>query len=183
MDLNYESIIIEKAKRGNEEAWAILFTWNFKLVYNFCLQLIMGRNTDAEEITQQTFIIAAKKIHRFDANKGTFRLWLFGIARNCTRKHASKKELVVYDSRNINIDTRTKTAPAYPDNILVLEALAQLPARHSSILEAKYFEKKTMAILAQEHKTSVNAIGLRLSRAREKFKQIYQTLKKQEHDI
>jgi len=183
MDLNYDSVIIEKAKQGNEKAWAMLFKANFKPLYCFCLQLVLGRESDAEEIAQQTFIIAAKKVHKFDPSKGSFRQWLFGIAKNCYRKHLSKNKLVASCSTDQIKDVPMEPANTFLENRLVLEVLAQLPAHQRTILEAKYFNKRSMAQLAEDHGVTINAIGLRLSRARDKFKQKYQALQKKQYEI
>ena len=185
MDLNYESVIIDKAKEGSEEAWSVLFKWNFKPVYTFCLQLAKGHSDDAEEITQQVFIIAAQKMYKFNPSKGTFRLWLFGISKNCVRTHFSKKKKkrMIYNSEHLTADMPANPTNMFTENTLVLETLARLPVHQSGILEAKYFDKKSMAQLAEDYKTTINAIGTRLSRAREKFKHLYQILSKQENEI
>jgi len=180
MGFNDESGVIDKAKKGNEEAWSVLFKWNFKPVYSFCLQLVKGHDNEAEEITQQTFVIAARKVYKFNTDKGTFRLWLYGIAKNCYRKHLSKKKVVIYGSQNLAVDTPTEPTNAFSKNRLVLEVLARLPAHHSAILEAKYFHGKSLAQVAEDHQATVSAIESRLTRAREKFKQTYQVLLKQE---
>lgn len=36
----------------------------------------------AEEVVQETFVLAWRKQHQFDADRGSERAWLFGIARN-----------------------------------------------------------------------------------------------------
>jgi RNA polymerase sigma-70 factor (ECF subfamily) len=183
MDLDLESVLVEKAKEGNEEAWRVLFKWNFTPVYSFCLQLANGHDNDAEDIAQQAFVIAARKIARFNGHKGTFRQWLFGIAKNCHRKLASKKKTTVLCSESQIPDVSVGLVENFSENRRVLETLAQLSSHHRGILEAKYMSRKSMAQLAEDHGVTQNAIGLRLARARDKFKQHYQLLLKQENDI
>jgi DNA-directed RNA polymerase specialized sigma24 family protein len=58
--IDYESIIIKKSKLGDELAWSILLKQNFRAVYHFCVHLLHGRENEAEDLTQQVFMIAAK---------------------------------------------------------------------------------------------------------------------------
>lgn len=181
MDLGYELVIIKRAKQGNAEAWSVLFKWNFKPVYNLCLQLAMKHNNDAEDIAQQTFIIAAKRINKFDPHKGSFRLWLFGIAKNCYMKHTSKKiRHAHFDINNPSMQSLAEPNAKCPEVILVLETLARLSAKYCIVLEAKYLEKKTVNEIAHNQNTTPKAIESTLTRAREKFKQQYQTLLRRE---
>lgn len=181
MDLNHESFFIEKAKLGDEQAWAILFKWHFKPVYNFCVQMLKGNQNDAEEVAQQTFIIAAQKIYKRDPNKGAFRLWLFGIAKNCLKRYLSKKKnYKEIDTSCVQSLTETTT---HSNNLLVLETLACLPAHYSIILEDKYIDKKTLCEIAQIRNATEKAVESMLSRAKEKFKQVYQQLKNREYGI
>lgn len=184
MDLNYESITIEKAKQGNAEAWSLIFKWNFKPVYNLCLQLANNNNDDAEDIVQQTFIIAAKKISKFNIFKGDLRAWLYGIAKNCYKKHMAKKGKNTCDSiDNPNIQSLAEPNKDCTEKILVLETLAGLPTKYRTLLEAKYLEKKAVNEIAHDQNTTAKAIESRLTRAREKFKLLYLTLIKQEYEI
>ena len=184
MDLSCESIIIEKAKQGSAQAWAILFKRNFKPVYNLCLQLTMKNVEDAEDVTQQTFIVAAKKISKFNPRKGSFRQWLFGIAKNCYKKHMSKKaKHMHFDIDNPGTESFAESKTECSEKILVLETLARLPAKYRIVLEAKYLEKKTVNEIACDHNTTSKAVESRLTRAREKFRLLYQALIKKEFEI
>ncbi|AQT69922.1 Sigma-W factor [Anaerohalosphaera lusitana] len=181
MDAVYESALVERACGGDERAWAVLFRGHFGPVYSFVLGLVRGRVDDAEEVTQQTFITAAKKLHRFDSERGGFRAWLFGIARNCCRKHVSKRSPVVYDSQTV--EAGADRGDEFSHKRLVLETLARLPGHYRTVLEAKYFHKRSVAELAAEMDASERAIESRLTRAREKFKSVYQGLAKEEFCI
>jgi len=181
MEIDYESIIIEKSKLGDEQAWSILFKQNFKSVYHFCVQLLHGRENEAEDLTQQVFMIAAKNIHKYASGEGTFRVWLFGITKNCLKKHLSKMK------SNKQTDSACFESLAEPakcsSNLLVLETLAHLPAHYSMIIEAKYLDKKTINQIAQAQNTTEMAAESMLTRAKEKFRQVYIQLKKQEYQV
>jgi DNA-directed RNA polymerase specialized sigma24 family protein len=82
MGLDAETVIVAAAQGGSEPAWRQLFEMHFDAVYRFCLALTVGRREMAEETAQQVFVTAACQIGRFDPQKGAFRGWLLGIARN-----------------------------------------------------------------------------------------------------
>ena len=82
MNWDSETFVIHAAQNGSERAWQRLFGEHFDAVYGFCVALEGGRNDLAEEVAQQVFITAARRIHRFNPSRATFRAWLLGIARN-----------------------------------------------------------------------------------------------------
>ena len=82
MDVDSETFAIYAAQTGSEQAWRQLFEQHFDAVYRFCVAVAGGRHDLAEELAQQVFVIAARRIHRFDPSRAAFRAWLFGIVRN-----------------------------------------------------------------------------------------------------
>lgn len=49
---------------------------------------ILGRRHDAEDIAQETFIVASRRLDTYDPAKGTFQAWLSGIANNLIKRGA-----------------------------------------------------------------------------------------------
>ncbi len=82
MDVDSETDVIHAAQHGSDQAWQQLFDRHFDAVYRFCLVLTGTRQDIAEEVTQQVFITAVRRIHHFDPNRAAFRASLFGIAKN-----------------------------------------------------------------------------------------------------
>lgn len=73
MNVGSETFAINAAQTGSEQAWRQLFEQHFEAVYRFCIALAGGRYDLAEELAQQVFVIAARRIHRFDPSRATFR--------------------------------------------------------------------------------------------------------------
>ena len=178
MNVDFETYAIHAAQRGSEDAWRQLFERHFDAVYRFCAALAVGRSDLAEEMTQQVFVIAARRIHRFDPTGGTFRAWLFGIAKN--------RQMAIRTSeqrRKRHEESSAKGAPAVeaftqggPD-LRVHEALARLPWRHRVVLEAKYFRGLSMKEIAANSGASIEAIESQLRRARAGFARVYEQLR------
>lgn len=72
--------LIAGARRGEEKAFETLFHQNKQRVYSLCLRIT--RNTaDAEELTQEAFFQAFRKIHTF-RGESAFSTWLHRLTVN-----------------------------------------------------------------------------------------------------
>jgi hypothetical protein len=67
--MDYESIIIEKSKLGDELAWTMLFKQHFKPVYLYCLQLVCGHESQVNRRESDTlFSFKCKTGTLFDSH-------------------------------------------------------------------------------------------------------------------
>jgi len=67
------------AQAGSREAFGELTLRHYPAVHAFLLSLLANR-TDAEDLTQDTFLRALTKLHHFDPGQ-PFRPWVFTLAR------------------------------------------------------------------------------------------------------
>jgi RNA polymerase sigma-70 factor (ECF subfamily) len=173
LDSDLERFVIDCAQNGSRHAWRQLFEWHFDAVYQFCRRVAAGRQDWAEDISQQTFVTAARRIARFEPSQGTFRTWLFGIARNChltlAAKEARRRRHEV-SAAEANPGRRN----AGDRDLRVRETLARLPHRYRTILEAKYLRQLTLAEIARADGQSVEAVESLLRRARDRFAEVYE---------
>lgn len=175
MDIDLEALTIIGAQRGDERAWSQLFEWHFESVYWYCASLSSGRQDIAEEIAQQVFVTAARRINKFKAKRGTFRSWLLGIAKNRFMKLQSKEKT------RKRYETQLSTKGCQRPNggsqeILVYEVLARLPGQYRMVLEAKYLKGLTVSEIAENQGRTAKATESVLSRAREKFGEVYKKM-------
>jgi RNA polymerase sigma factor (sigma-70 family) len=170
--------MITEAQAGSEPAWRQLFELHFDAVYRFCLALTAGRRELAEETAQQAFIAAALRIGGFHPQQGTFRGWLLGIARNrymtleATERRRRQHEAL---PRRQDVDAAAGSGP----DLMVHEALAQLPSDYRRALEDKYLRRLTMKEMAEADEGSIEAIESLLRRARDRFASVYEQM---QHD-
>jgi RNA polymerase sigma factor (sigma-70 family) len=175
MDAESERFAIYAAQRGSEQAWRQLFERHFDAVYGFCAALADGRNDVAEELAQQAFVIAARRIHRFDGSRATFRAWLFGIAKNrqmaIRANEQRRKRHEESSAKECSVVTRIKS------DLRVHEALARLPWQYRIVLEAKYLRGLSMKEIAADNGASIEAIESQLRRARAGFARVYEQMR------
>ena len=172
MDMDYESFVVSSARRGDQRAWRELFEAHVDAVYQFCLVRAGGDRDRAEEITQQVFMTAATRIHRFRPQRGTFRLWLLGIAKNRDRTTAAREQRRKRHETAAAQGRRQRQGPGRPDTS-VHEALARLPHRYRKVLEARYLKGMAMKEIAEIEGATVEATESLLRRARSRFAEVY----------
>ncbi len=83
------SRLIENA-RQNPLAFARLYDRFSKPIYRYLYSRVSNQ-TDAEDLTAQTFLTALEKLPRY-RERGHFKAWLFTIARNKALDHFRKKQ-------------------------------------------------------------------------------------------
>lgn len=172
MMTDVEVFAIKAAQKGDEAAWRKLFDLHFGGIYRYGLTLASGRQDCAEEITQQVFFIAARRIGKFDPAKAAFRSWLYGIARNVFMKLEVKQVSQRFHETQILKEQKRQSKPDV-SNVEIYDTLGQLPSHYRAILEAKYFERLSVKEIADRNGSSVKAIESLLARARKEFEQIY----------
>jgi RNA polymerase sigma-70 factor (ECF subfamily) len=173
MRKDYEMFVVSSARRGDERAWHELFEAHVDCVYQYCLGLAGGAPDHAEEVTQQVFMTAARQIRRFVPQRGTFRAWLLGIARNRHMTLAAAEQRRRQHEGRVSQERRpTNVRVEY--HLRVHEALSRLPHRYRQILEAKYLKGMAMKEIAEIEGVTVEATESLLRRARNRFAQVYE---------
>lgn len=173
MHKDCETFVVSSARGGDERAWGELFEAHVDCVYQFCLGLTGGCPDRAEEVTQQVFMTAARRIHRFNPQRGAFRVWLLGIARNRHMTLAAAEQRRRRHEAQV-AQERGPTSAGAKHDVGVHEALARLPHRYRQILEAKYLKGMAMKEIAEIEGVTVEATESLLRRARSRFAQVYE---------
>jgi RNA polymerase sigma-70 factor (ECF subfamily) len=86
------SFLIERCLSGDESAYVILYERHFGLVYRLAYSLLQNRQ-DAEEVLQDSFEYAFRKLADFDENKSAFTTWLYRITVSRCRNKRRRKWL------------------------------------------------------------------------------------------
>jgi RNA polymerase sigma-70 factor, ECF subfamily len=85
----------EQARKGNQQAFRVLVERHSHAVFRLAFRMT-GNEQDAEDLVQETFLRAYKKIRDFDG-RAAFGTWLYRICANCCldvlRARKSRREL------------------------------------------------------------------------------------------
>jgi RNA polymerase sigma-70 factor (ECF subfamily) len=85
------TVIVRKAIDGDESSYKALYSKYAKAMYNICLRLL-NNNEDAEDVLQESFIIAFKKLRELK-DPSTFGGWLRRIVINNCHQQGRKVKL------------------------------------------------------------------------------------------
>lgn len=174
--VNRERLLRSAVLRGDDQAWRTWYDESFDDLQAYAVWRCGGRRDTAEEIVQEVWLTAVKRVRRFDPDQGPFAAWLRGIAINVLKNHrrrvaASRLEALPEG------DTIALHAGAEPGRQEQAEritaALLALPERYESVLRAKYLEQKSVAEVARAWNDSIKTIESLLTRARDAFRRLY----------
>ncbi|MGD9020365.1 MAG: RNA polymerase sigma factor [Lysobacterales bacterium] len=163
--------LIEWVANGDPSCLGTLFERHHQGVYQFSLR--MTRNPAfAEDITQDVFMRVLKKAGSF-RHEGTFRGWLFNIARTITldylRRQKREGAPVPMDDYTESqlVDSRSaEQAAASLEQVSALErALATLPLHYQEVILLGRFEFKSFKQLAQALGCKTGTARVRMHRA------------------
>src|SRR2546421_10539562 len=177
---------------GDEAAWQPWYDETFPGLYAFVRWRCAGLNDWTDDIVQETWLTAIRRIRAFDPDQGSFADWLRGIAANLVRNQVRKRrpapslngqpaaqnlavrELAAH-ARVTQSDERQNREQAEQ----IALALSRLPERYEAALRAKYLDQQSVAQMAEAWNETPKAIESLLTRAREAFRQEYLRLEQQ----
>ncbi len=163
---------------GDENAWRAWYEETFDDLHHYVRWRCGGRRDWADEIVQETWLTAVRRIRRFDPRQGSFLAWLRGIAVNVLRNDLRKRRRSpllrqsadgqVGEGSGAQSEERDRQRQQW-----VAAALDALPEREEAVLRAKYLESLSVAEIASTWGDTPKAIESLLSRARQAFRDAY----------
>ena len=178
---NNDVQLIRRILSGDDEAFTTLVEKHQKGVHALAWRKI-GDFHIAEEITQDTFLQAYKKLSTL-RNPNQFAGWLYVIANNlCKRWHQKKKlptqSLADTPLRKIDessytyyISERRETETAEHHHEIVKKLLARLPESERTVVTLHYLGDMSIKEIGRFLGVSANTINSRLRRARKRLQE------------
>ena len=80
----------------------VLIDTHHAAIYRYAFRLA-GRKSDAEDITQQTFLVAHQKLSQLK-NSSAACSWLMTIARNCYLKRLRAKQAIPASALDVDVE-------------------------------------------------------------------------------
>lgn len=162
---------------GDERAWQAWYDASYERLYAYVSWRCAGLRDLADEVVQDTWLTAVRRIRSFDPRKGSFGGWLRGIAAHLLCNHLRRRAHRHGESLNGHTSAAAPAEAALEQRELaerIAQALAELPARYERALQAKYVDERSVADLAADWQESPKAIESLLTRARQAFREAYQ---------
>jgi RNA polymerase sigma-70 factor (ECF subfamily) len=138
---------------GDENALREVYRRHSPLVFRIGLALLEVVS-DAEEVTQVTFVSAWRGRATFDSSVGSLASWLAGIARRraLDQLRARAREIRTARAAAVHAATAAVTgreAEESVERIFLANELARLPVQQRRVLELAYFADLTHSQIAE----------------------------------
>ena len=150
---------------------AQLATEYHRPLYRYAYRLT-GSEADAEDLTQQTFLIAQGKLEQL-RDLGKVRSWLFTVLLNCYLKSRRKRTPIPAGNLELDVDTIPEEIPREHDidQQRLQKAIDDLPDEFKVVLVMFYFDQISYKAIAAELDVPLGTVMSRLSRAKGHLRQ------------
>jgi RNA polymerase sigma-70 factor (ECF subfamily) len=171
-----ERTLRSAALAGDERAWQTWYDESFEGLYAYVWWRCAGLRDLADEVVQETWLTAVRRVRAFDPERGPFAGWLCGIAANVLRNQLRREgrrrvspcpaEARATEPADAGLEQREQAER-------IARALAELPERYEAVLRAKYLDGRSMAEIAAAWGETPKAVESLLTRARDAFREAY----------
>jgi RNA polymerase sigma-70 factor (ECF subfamily) len=171
-------ILVDKARAGNEQAYATLLNRYRDSIYFMMLKMV-NNATDADDLTIEAFGKAFRSLDSYTPNYA-FSTWLFKIAtNNCIdfiRKKQSSPSIIDHPDEEEaemitqNIQSETPDPEESMINRQKIAALRdvveQLKPRYKKLIDLRYFREYSYEEISEELKIPIGTVKAQLFRAK-----------------
>jgi RNA polymerase sigma-70 factor (ECF subfamily) len=149
--------------RQDEDAFRLLFRRHTPRVYALALRLMGGRRADAEDVVQEMWHRASRRLRTFEW-RSALSTWLASIAINCARERLRGLDRLPLSLAEIDVPSRPPAAS--PAAVDLDRAIARLPDGCRAVLVLHDVEGFTHEEIGRQLEIAVGTSKSQLSRAR-----------------
>jgi RNA polymerase sigma-70 factor (ECF subfamily) len=166
-----ETGIIRAVLEGDTESFRQLVQRYEKPVIRMIANFINDRHI-CEDVAQEVFIAAYKKLPSFNPARSSFSTWLFTIARNKSINAVKKKRILSAGNPPENPDFTEPVDTLIQDELFIKldQALKSLNPEHRRAIVLAEFENLPYEQIAQIEGVRTGTIKSRVNRAKHRLK-------------
>ena len=169
-----DSLLIQKAKEGNEGAFNFLMNKYYPRVYASLFSFTKSKE-DSEDLTQQTFVKVWQQIHSFRGDSAFFT-WVYRIAINLAKNYVASSgykkqkvnssidQLEIDISSNENIESMLIHSQSIDD---IKDFINTMPEALKTAFTLRESEGKSYEEISIITETPIGTVRSRIFRARE----------------
>jgi RNA polymerase sigma-70 factor, ECF subfamily len=172
-----ERAIRDAVLAGDAAAWRAWYDAHYARLAAYVLWRCARLRDLADDVLQETWLTAVRRLRAFDPAKGTFFNWLCGIASNAARnavrtrrRHGARLQPLAAGTDRAADETEDPTENAER----VAAALGELPDHYEAVLRSKYLGQTSVAEIAAARGESLKAVESLLARARQAFREAFE---------
>lgn len=161
--------LVDECKKGSDTAFRNLYLLYSKAMFSISIRILNNRE-EAEDVLQESFISAFKKIRQYDS-KASFGSWLKRIVINRSLDTLKKRKLnfVPLDDTDLAEEESFAEDNIEYDAEAIKKAIQQLPDGYRIVLTLYLFEDYSHKQIAEELNISEGTSKSQYSRARKKL--------------
>ncbi len=170
--------LLRQLGKGNETAFTSLYERYQGAIFRFALHM-SGNAATAEEVTQEVFMLLIGNAKGYQADKGTLGNYLFGVARNLTRRVVQRSRLDLpieeewLDTGDAGLTSDLDVLSDLSNSELLdllRKAVLALPEQYREVVALCDLEEMSYAEAAALLECSPGTVASRLHRARAMLK-------------
>jgi RNA polymerase sigma-70 factor (ECF subfamily) len=148
--------------QGVQDSLAVLFDRYCRLVYSIAVRILKD-DTEAEDVVQTVFLDCSRALSNFDAQRGSFKLWLLQYAYHRAlhrRRHLIANRFYNWvEHDDAHYETHVPSAYESIERAQLLQRLLeQTTPQRRKILELTYCEGLTASEVSVQMGISVNVV-------------------------
>ena len=148
--------LIQRCLTGEDTAYVALYNLYAGMIYRLCYSLLQNRE-DAEEVLQDSFEYAFRRLEQYDATKSALKTWLYQIAvSRCHNKRRRKwlptfslGQLMSQDVPDRDLPTPAETMQLTEKQQVVWTAIQNLSGKLRETAVLRYYEGLTYVEIGQ----------------------------------
>lgn len=170
--------LVARSLKGDAAAFQILYERHVGAVFRFAW-VILNSRADAEDITQESFLILMRKAAAFDPERAQLRTWMLSVTRHLCLQHMQRNR----GAEQLEGEPLARTATIEQALIknqvedAVRNAVEALPQAQREAVFLFEFEELSLKEVSSVLNIDANAVKARLHRGREQLKRLLAELK------
>jgi RNA polymerase sigma-70 factor (ECF subfamily) len=163
--------LVLRVRGGERGAFSELVERYQASVFNVCLRM-MGERKEAEDLTQDAFIRAHRRLGTFDEER-PFGPWIRRVAANLCLNHLKRSRPVTIPLEDEDYRIQQVSSPQpeealieHERQIRIRNAILELPPHYRAVIELRHFQALSYAEISTELSIPISDVKSHLFRAR-----------------
>lgn len=171
--------LLERIGRGDERAFAVVYSRYADLVYSVSLRVLRDAAT-AQDVAQDVFLRVWREPWRFEPERGKFAVWLASVTRNRALdmvRSQGRRRAVEYrppedapEPVDGSAEDPQLAAEVASDTRLVRAAMSSLPEEQRRVVELAYFDGLSQREISERLQVPLGTVKTRARLAMQKLR-------------
>ena len=160
--------LMRRSAAGDRDAFAAVYHRHHASIYRFA-RLMTGSNTMAEDVVQEVFLALMRTPARYDASRSSLSTYLYGAARNQTRRRIFRERrfVAIDDGGDLACGNVASAVERRSEVAQLRRAILSLPSRYREVVALCDLQEVTYADAATALGCAIGTVRSRLHRARQ----------------